>query len=356
MTRRHRVPALFALLLLGAVLAGCTTPPPAPPPPPASPPPPATVSPPTYAPIPAAARGPPVDPAKGYRVEDLGQGLYVVADGTYQIMFLTTGQGVIVVDAPPNLGNKTLAAIATITTEPITHVIYSHSHADHIGAAAMYPPNATYVAHEEVAAALRRADEAPREVPFGVLSGGGPVPPPTVTFRDNHTLTVGNQTLELAYRGPAHEPGNLFVWAPRQKVLMLVDVIFPGWIPFKDLALAEDVRAFVRAHDQVLAYDFTHLVAGHLFRLGTRADVVTQKEYVMAIETNALAALQSVDFMAIASRVGFENPWLLFDTYFNAVAEECARQTTDAWTGRLGAADVWTQGHCMAMVASLRID
>ena len=60
-------------------------------------------------------------------------------DGLYQAMFLTTGEGVIVVDAPPNLGQKLLDAIADTTDEPITHVVYSHGHADHIGSAGLFP-------------------------------------------------------------------------------------------------------------------------------------------------------------------------------------------------------------------------
>jgi hypothetical protein len=53
-----------------------------------------------------------------------------------------------------------------------------------------------------------------------------------------------------------HESGNIFIYAPNQKVLMLVDVIFPGWTPFKDLAMAQDVPEFIAAHDKVLEYDF----------------------------------------------------------------------------------------------------
>ena len=84
----------------------------------------------TYAAIPETALGVAI-PEKGYFVEELGDGLYWVTEGTYHVMFLTTGQGVIVVDAPPSMGDKVLKAIAETTEEPITHVIYSHSHADH---------------------------------------------------------------------------------------------------------------------------------------------------------------------------------------------------------------------------------
>ena len=42
-----------------------------------------------------------LDPAKGYRIEDLGRGLYMVSEGAYQSMFLVYETGVVVVDAPP---------------------------------------------------------------------------------------------------------------------------------------------------------------------------------------------------------------------------------------------------------------
>ncbi len=47
------------------------------------------------APIPPTARGPVIPQDKGYLVEELSDGLYWVTDGTYQVMFLTTGMGVV---------------------------------------------------------------------------------------------------------------------------------------------------------------------------------------------------------------------------------------------------------------------
>ncbi|MDP9368231.1 MAG: MBL fold metallo-hydrolase [Chloroflexota bacterium] len=293
-------------------------------------------------PLPETTRGPAI-PEKGYLVEEIRDGLYWVTEGSYQAMFLTTGQGVIVVDAPPSIGEKLLTAIAEVTAEPVTHVVYSHTHADHIGAAHLFPDDATYVAHEATAAQLAERNDPNRPVP-------------TVTFADSSTLTVGDQTLELTYRGNNHEPGNIFVYAPKQKVLMLVDIIFPGWVPFQDLALAEDVPGFVEAHDEALAYDFETFVGGHLTRLGTRQDIEVQREYVLDIRANAAEALQTVDFMAIAQQTGFENQWLLFDTYLDAVAQACTDATLAEWDGRLGGAEVYTFGHCWTMMESLRID
>ena len=92
-----------------------------------------------FAPVPQAAMGPMVDQQMGYLVEEIGDGLYWLTEGVYQTMFLTTGEGVIIIDAPPSIGENILKAVASVTDEPITHVIYSHTHSDHIGAAGLYP-------------------------------------------------------------------------------------------------------------------------------------------------------------------------------------------------------------------------
>jgi glyoxylase-like metal-dependent hydrolase (beta-lactamase superfamily II) len=305
------------------------------------------------APLPEAAKGVPIPPDTGFYVEEVADGLYFATEGVYTTMFLTTGEGVIVVDAPPTFGDRLVKAIAGITDEPITHVIYSHSHADHIAGAGQYPETATYIAHVDTRDRLAASD---RLAPFGAFLGGGAVPLPTVTFDQDYTLTVGNQTLELAYRGDDHEPGNIYVYAPKQKVLLKIDIVFPGWAPFMDLAVSENVLGYLKAHDIILAYDFDKLISGHFGRMATREDVEVQKAYMMDIVANAQTALQTVDFMAIASETGFENLALLFDTYLAAVTDKCAELTVPGWVDRLGAADIWTASHCGRVVEALRID
>ena len=157
-----------------------------------------------------------VDQQMGYLVEEIGDGLYWLTEGVYQTMFLTTGEGVIIIDAPPSIGENILKAVASVTDEPITHVIYSHTHSDHIGAAGLYPAGVAIIAHEATAAHLGAKKDANRPVP-------------TQTFVDSLPLSVGSQTLQLDYLGVNHEPGNIFIYAPAQKVLMVVDIVFPGW-------------------------------------------------------------------------------------------------------------------------------
>jgi glyoxylase-like metal-dependent hydrolase (beta-lactamase superfamily II) len=300
--------------------------------------------------IPQTAKGPAIPSGKGYLVQEIGNQLYSVSDGSYNAMFMVTDQGVVAIDAPPTLGDKYLKAIAEVTDKPVSHVIYSHAHLDHIGAAGIFPQNATFIAQQETANELQRA--------MNVATNKSAVPPvPTVTFPKNMTLQIGDQTLQLDYHGNNHLPGNIFIYAPSQKVLMLVDIIFPGWVPFPYLAIAKDTAGFIQAHDIALNnYDFDTIVAGHLTRLGTRADVEIQKEFVLDLERAAASANQNVSFMDIATKVGFDNPWLLYSEYINAVNKQCEGEMMPKWESRLGGAEVFMSTHCFAMTQSGRVD
>jgi glyoxylase-like metal-dependent hydrolase (beta-lactamase superfamily II) len=302
--------------------------------------------------LPEATKGPPI-PAKGYLVQQIRGGLYWLTDGGYQTMFMVTDKGVVAVDAPPTIGNNYLKAISEVTDKPVTYVIYSHAHIDHIGAARIFPKNATFIAQQETAAELQRAKS--------IAKNASMVPPiPTVTFTKNYTLQIGNQTLKLDYYGVNHSPGNIFIYAPKQKVLMLVDVVFPGWVPFPYLAIAKDVAGFIKAHDIALNnYDFDTIVAGHITRLGTRNDVIVQREFVSDLERAAARANQQVSFGEIAKQVGGgQQQPLIFSLVkrADAVSEICVNNMLPKWENRLGGAQQFMSTHCYTMAQSGRID
>jgi glyoxylase-like metal-dependent hydrolase (beta-lactamase superfamily II) len=301
-------------------------------------------------PIPEAAKGPSI-PSKGYLVGELGDNLYSVTDGAYNTMFMVTDKGVVAVDAPPSLGQKYLKAIAEVTSKPVNYLIYSHAHIDHIGAAGLFPKNVSVIAQEETARELQRAKAVAKNVTM--------VPPiPTITFSKNYTLTIGNQTLKLDYYGSNHLPGNIFIYAPKQKVLMLVDIVFPGWVPFPYLAIAKDAAGFINAHDIALdKYDFDKFVGGHLTRLGTRNDVAIQKEFIDDLKNAATKANQEVIFSKIAQQVGrFDNPWLIYSKYIDAVNEKCGQLVLPKWENKLGGAREFMSTHCFAMSEAQRVD
>ena len=144
---------------------------------------------------------------------------------------------------------------------------------------------------------------------------------------------------------------------------MLIDVVFPGWSPFSNLALAEEVPEYIKAYDDVLAYDFTVFIGGHFNRLGTRSDVKESQQYVMDIKANALVALQNPALFQIFGIVP-NNGLGAFAIYLDQMACECANQTLNPvttpsgtdWRTRIGNADINTVGHCWVMGEAMRID
>jgi len=280
-------------------------------------------------------------PAKGYYLREVRDGLFWVSDGAYSTMFLVSTAGVIACDAPPTLGEKYLKAIGEVTTRPVTHLVYSHEHVDHIAGAYLFPANVTIVAQRETANLLSRRRDPRR-------------PMPKVTFDDRHTLTVGDQVLELAYHGPNHSVGNIFIHAPRQRTLMFVDVIYPGWMPYKNLGVAADIPGFVEAHKQVLAYDFDTLVAGHVSRTGTRADVELQLTLVRDLADTAERAyvdLPFPKFLATHSpKQTGKSAWELHNDYENALVDRMAREIGPRWDTRLKGVQTYLRDNCWAML------
>src|SRR5437870_270699 len=91
-----------------------------------------------YMDVPASAQGPAIDPAKGYRVQDLGKGLYMITDNAIQSMFLIYDRGVVVIDAPQNLAAYIPKAIAEVGDKPITHLIYDQARARRMSPAVVW--------------------------------------------------------------------------------------------------------------------------------------------------------------------------------------------------------------------------
>ena len=296
-----------------------------------------------YLDVPLSAKGPTIDPDKGYRVQDLGRGLYMITDNAYQSMFMVYDRGVVVIDAPPSFAAHIPEAIAKITDKPVTHIIYSHSHADHIAGTKTLGGNPTIIAHEDTLRLLKRAADPNR-------------PLPSVTFSDKYTVRVGNQVLELSYHGNAHEPGNIFIYAPAQRVLMVVDVVFPGWMPWRRFALAQDIPNYFAQVEEIGRLDWDTLVGGHVARTGTHADVDLQVEFDRDVKQAAATALATTTPGVGLNTTDKANPWAVFDNYIDRVAAQCVNTLTPKWSNKLAAYDVYIWDQCFAMEQSLRIE
>ncbi|WP_405056283.1 MBL fold metallo-hydrolase [Kribbella sp. NBC_01505] len=292
---------------------------------------------PKFAPLPAGAKPLPVGPA-GYRLERVGRDMYAVTAGGTQAAFVVSSKGVILVDAPPALADALPAAIKEVTSKRVTHLVYSHHHADHIANAAAFGDIAR-IAHAETAR-LIKAEQDPQR------------PMPTETFTDHHTLAVGNQRLELSYPGVNHEAGNIIIHAPRQRTAMMVDVVLPGWAPFRAWGSADSVPGVIRAHDVLADLDIDTYIGGHAHRLGTPRDIKESREFIRDLWNHTADAIARTPVSDYLDLVEAGNNWALFRLWLESVADKVEPITHRKWLTRLAAVDVFTRENIITIALS----
>ena len=251
-------------------------------------------------------------------------------------------------DAPPSIGNNLRRAVDEIAaangvSNKVSHLVYSHHHADHGGAASLFE-NVVLVGHEETRRLLLRDGDPARPVP-------------EVTFADSYTLEVGGERVELAWHGSNHSPDNIYIHFPGHDTLMFIDVVNAGWVPIYNVNLSEDVQGYIQAPEIALAYSWTHFISGHLGRLATRDDVAVHQQYIADIEASAKEALASVNPVPfyVAAR---ENAWAGVKAHLDTVTDRAAAPIIAKYTGVLAAADieVFTRTTTFQIMQSLRLD
>src|SRR6202008_2989763 len=177
----------------------------------------------------------------------------------------------------------------------VTHLVYSHHHADHAGASSLFNRNVTRIGHAETRRRLVRDNDPAR-------------PQNEETFQDNRTLEIGGERIDLAWHGPNHSPDNILIHLPDHDTMMLIDIVNPGWVPVYQSNLTEDIPGYIEAPANALAYSWKHFIGGHNGRLGTRADVTLHQQYMTDLAESSRKAIDSVDPTPYYERYG-ENVW-----------------------------------------------
>ena len=201
--------------------------------------------------------------------------------------FVVTSDAVIVFDAlgTPPLGRAMIAAIRRITPLPITRVIVSHYHADHVyGLQAFKAEGAAIWAYRKgeayftsgVAAerlAQRRADLAPW------VDADTRVVPPDLWLDGDTDFRQGGLTFRLVWSGGAHSPEDLMMYVVEDRLLYCGDLVFAGRIPFVGNA---DSKGWLKAMDRMLALDPAVVVTGHgAVSRDVRRDLTTTRDYLV---------------------------------------------------------------------------
>jgi glyoxylase-like metal-dependent hydrolase (beta-lactamase superfamily II) len=307
---------------------------------------PVTTALPDYAPVPRSALGPALN-EQGYYVGRVERNLYWITDGTYQCAFLTTSDGVVLLDAPPTIGHNIQRAVDEIAaangvSNKVNYLIYSHHHADHVGASSLFDKNITRIGHEETRRLLLRDDDPAR-------------PPNEETFQDTRTIEIGGERIDLSWHGPNHSPDNIIIHLPDHDALMLIDIVNPGWVPIYQSNLTEDIPGYIQAPANALVYSWKHFIGGHNGRLGTREDVTLHQQYMADLVESSRKAIASLDPTPYYEKYG-ENSWAAVKGILDETARRTAEPVLAKYTGVLAAADVFTESVAFQVMQSVRLD
>jgi len=301
---------------------------------------------PDFAPIPTSARGPAVN-ADGYYVGRVERNLYYVTDATYQAAFLTTSEGVVLFDAPPTIGHNLQRAIDQIASDngvsnKVTHIVYSHHHADHLGASSLFGKDVVRIGQIQTKQLLASEDDPTR-------------PLPDVTYETSYPLRVGGERVDLAWRGTNHTADNTYIHFPDHDTLMLVDINLPRWVPFDSFNLNEDVQGSIAAADVAMAYPWKHFIGGHMGRICTRDDMVLYQQYVKDIIAGVTSALTTIDPTPYFAKYG-DNEWAAVQQYQAAQVAYASAPVIKKYLGVLAAVDVYTASTAFVLLESIRLD
>lgn len=139
-----------------------------------------------------------------------------------------TATGVVLVDTKyPDWGPVILDKVKSVTDKPVTHIINTHTHGDHVGSNDFFPANVEIVVQENTAANMAKMDNFKDPVKKHGLADR--------TYKDKLTLLSGKESIDLYYFGRAHTNGDTFVVFRDLRVMHAGDVFPRKGTPLIDL-------------------------------------------------------------------------------------------------------------------------
>ena len=286
-----------------------------------------------------SARTPKIDPAKGYLVTPLKPHIYMITDGGYESAFVTTGKGVVLFDAPPSFAKHIPEAVAASTKEPVVELVYTHAHIDHIGGAGMLLaayPGMKILCEEGTAEFLREVKDTRR-------------PLPTQTFKDHMMLSLGTMQAQMSVHHWHSDDGDLLIRFPAEKVVIAIDALSSGAVPFMNLDLTMNMHAYLKIFDELMGMDFDVMVPGHHSLPATHDDVRLTRDYVNDVfhtVSRILVEDHSALQRAAVAKYGAENSFAVGRVLIEAEEGECAREIVGRWKDKLDDVDVEAPSHC----------
>jgi cyclase len=161
------------------------------------------------------------------QIEKVKDNLFMVTGDGGNVAAFVTATGVVLVDTKyPEWGQAILDKVKTVSDKPITHIINTHTHGDHVGSNSFFPASVEIVVQENTSANMKRMDM------FKTSEGARGLP--DKTFSDKVTVLSGNDAIDLYYFGRAHTNCDAFVVFRNLRVMHAGDVFSRPGAPLID--------------------------------------------------------------------------------------------------------------------------
>jgi glyoxylase-like metal-dependent hydrolase (beta-lactamase superfamily II) len=175
---------------------------------------------------------------KVVEVEKVKDNLFLLKGGGGNTAVFVGSKGVVVVDTKlPGWGQPILDKIKELTPKPVTTIINTHTHGDHVSGNVEFPASVDVVTQENTKANMEKM-ATPTGIPAGTFpnvfqtSGGRGMP--KRTFKDTLTLDKGPDRIDLFYFGRGHTSGDAFVVFPALRVMHAGDIFARKGPPLLD--------------------------------------------------------------------------------------------------------------------------
>jgi cyclase len=190
-------------------------------------------------------------------VEKLKDNLFVLKGGGGNTAVFVMTNGVTVVDAKnPGWGAPILAKIKELTPKPVTMLINTHTHGDHVSGNVEFPATVDVVVQENTRTNMEKMDIFKKNENRGMAKR---------TFKDKMTIGSGADQIELMYFGRAHTNGDAWVIFPALRVVHAGDAFSGKNIPIIDAnnggSGVEYPETLTKAHAAIKNVDT--IITGH---------------------------------------------------------------------------------------------
>ena len=160
-------------------------------------------------------------------IQKVKDNLYMITGGGGNTAAFVTAKGVVVVDTKlAKWGQAILDKIKTVTDKPVTIIINTHTHGDHVGSNNEFPGNIEFVAHENCKASMEKMEQ---------FQGDGKRFLPSRTYKDKLSLLGGKDQVELHYFGRGHTSGDTIIVFPAHRTMHTGDLFAAKATPLIDV-------------------------------------------------------------------------------------------------------------------------